>query len=71
MKKSERDLKHVTGAQWLAHVENAITGASVNVEQLPSGAVRLWKGATRITVAALRHIDPRDLRDLCAGRQVP
>ncbi|NMM12454.1 MAG: hypothetical protein HHJ17_02775 [Rhodoferax sp.] len=64
-----RKLRHVTGAAWTAYVEQTLAAAGVEAEKLPSGALRLRNGHTRITVAAIRHVDPQDLADLCGGER--
>lgn len=63
-----RPLRNITGAAWLQHVKEELAAAGVELEELASGAVRLCNGGCRITVAELRYLDPRDLRDLVLGR---
>lgn len=63
-----RPLRTITGAAWLQHVQHELAAAGVEIENLASGAVRLCNGGCRITVAEMRYLDPRDLRDLVLGR---
>ena len=52
---------------WSAHVKRVLAAAGVCVVRLGSGAYRIRHGIADVTVADLRFLDKRDLRDLMVG----
>ena len=57
----------MSGAEWRKHVALELDRLGVNVERLPSGAVRLVTRHTMLTVNDIRDVSDHDLRVL-AGR---
>jgi len=53
--------------EWSAHVKRTLAAAGVCVVRLASGAYRIRHGIADVTVADLRFLDKRDLRDLMVG----